>query len=189
MKRFLRFGVPALACAAGLIVGVAVAQEEGGAGGGAAGMGMPAWMTKGKEHESLKKLEGTWDAKVTMFGQPQPPGKATNQLILDGNFLEQRYQGQMGMTPFEGRLILGYDTLDKEWVSIWLDSGGPLFSISRGTEKDGVIAFKTNDPDMSDPNGTRKEGKMTVSLGDKSYTVAMFQGDGTKFLEIVYTKK
>ena len=186
MKRFLKFGVPALACAAGLFVGAAFAQEGGG--GGAGGMGMPAWMTKGKEHDTLKKLEGNWDANVTVMGQPAEPGKATNQLILNGNFLEQRYSGQMGPMPFEGRLILGYDTLDKEWVAIWLDSMGPVFSISRGTEKDGVVTFKTNDPDMMDPTGKRKEGTMTVTwTSDTSYTLAMSQG--AQQMQIVYTKK
>lgn len=186
MNRLRKFGVPALFCAAGLLVGAAVAQE----GGGAVAMGTPAWMAKSKEHESLQKLAGAWDAKASMFGQAQPPGKATNEMILGGNFLEQRYQGHMGPMPFEGRLILGYDTLDKEWVAIWLDSAWPVFSISRGTEKDGVVTFKTNDPDMTDPTGKRKEGKMTLTWNDdKTYTVAMFLGDGTKTGEIVYTKK
>lgn len=187
MKRFLRFLVPALACAAGLFVGVAVAQEGGGPGGGA--MGMPAWMAKGKEHEQMRKLVGSWDAQVTMGGAPVGPGKAVNEMILGGNFLEQRYSGEMGPVKFDGRLLLGYDTIDKEWVAIWIDSGSPVFSISRGTEKDGVVTFKTNDPDMADPAGKRKEGTMTVSWnGDASYTVAMAQG-GVESVKIVYTKK
>lgn len=178
MKRSKRFGVPALACAAGLLVGIAVAQEGGGA------MGMPAWMTKGKEHESLKKLVGTWDAMVG-----ENPGKATNALILGGGFLEQKFEMQMGPMAFEGRMILGYDTIDKEWVAIWIDSTKPIFDISRGTEKDGVITFKTNNPDMTDPSGKRIPGKMTLAwTGDTSYTLTMFEGD-TQTMDVVYTKK
>jgi hypothetical protein len=188
MKRYLRFTVPALACAAGLLVGVAVAQE-GGAEGGGMGMPTPPWMTKGKEHDLLKKLVGTWDAQATMAGQPLGPGTAENAMVLGGNFLEQRYKGKMVTEDFEGRLLLGYDTLDKQWVSIWVDSMSPVFSISRGTEKDGVVTFKTNDPDMMDPTGKRKEGTMTVTwTGDNSYTVAMSQGGGMEF-KIAYTKK
>jgi hypothetical protein len=189
MKRYFRFAVPALACAAGLLVGVAVAQDGGQDGGAGMGMPTPAWAVKGKEHDVLKKMVGTWDAQATMGGAPVGPGKGENALILGGNFLEQTYKGQMGPVNFEGKLILGYDTLDKAWVSIWIDNMSPVFSISRGTEKDGVVTFKTNDPDMMDPSGKRKEGTMTVTwTGDNSYTVAMSQGGGMEF-KIVYTKK
>ncbi len=86
-------------------------------------------------------------------------------------------------------MILGYDTVDKEWVAIWIESMSPAFSISRGTEKDGMVTFKTSDPDMADPAGKRKEGTMTITWnGEKSYTVAMSQG-GAETMKIVYTKK
>ncbi len=176
MKRFLKLGVPALACAAGLFVGAAVAQE-----GGAPGMAMPAWMTKGKEHESLKKFVGTWDAAVTGM----PPGKATNALILGDCFLEQTFEGGGGM--FQGRMITSYDTVDRQWVAIWIDSTKPVFSISRGTEKDGVITFNTNDPGQ-DMSGKRIPGKMILSwVNDASYKLTMFEGD-TQTMEVVYTK-
>ena len=179
MKRFLVFGVPALACAAGLLMGVAFAQE----GGGGVAMEMPAWAKKGKEHESLKKLEGTWDAMV--MGSP---GKATNALILGGGFLEQKFEMQMPGMAFEGRMILGYDTVDKEWVAIWIDSTKPIFSISRGTEKDGVITFKTNDPGMSEMTGKRIPGKMILKwTDDTSYMLEMFEGE-TKTMDVVYKK-
>ena len=90
---------------------------------------------------------------------------------------------------FEGRMILGYDTIDKEWIAIWIDSTKPIFSISRGTEKDGVVTFNTNDPGMTDPSGKRVAGKMTLAwTGDTSYTLAMFEGE-TKTMDVVYTKK
>jgi hypothetical protein len=179
MKRYLRFGIPALACAAGLFVGVAVAQE-----GGAPGMATPAWMAKGKEHESLKKYVGTWDAAVNGM-----PGKATNALVLGDCFLEQKFEMTIpGMGAFEGRMITGYDTIDKEWVAIWIDSSKPIFGISRGTEKDGVITFKTNDPSMTDPSGKRVPGKMVLSwVNDASYKLTMFEGEA-QTMEVVYTK-
>jgi hypothetical protein len=165
-------------------VGAAVVQDKEGEGGGAGGMGMPAWMTKTKEHAALKKLEGAWDALVM-----GTPGKATNEMILGGNFLEQRFNAQNPM-PFEGRMLLGYDTVDKEWVAIWVDTSSPTFSISRGTEKDGVVTFKTNDPDMTDPDGKRKEGTMTMTwTGETSYKLEMFEGGGAKTMEVTYTRK
>lgn len=179
MKRLLAFGVPALACAAGLLMGVAFAQE----GGGGVAMGMPAWMMKGPEHESLKKFVGTWDA--TVMGMS---GKATGALILGGGFLEQKFEMDTPGGPFEGRMIVGYDTIDKEWVSIWIENTKPIFSISRGTEKDGVITFKTNDPGMTDESGKRVPGKMTLKWNDEtSYTLEMFEGE-TKTMDVVYKK-
>jgi hypothetical protein len=175
MKRLLRFGVPAFLCAASLSVGVALAQEGG--------MAMPAWCAKTKEHEALKKYEGNWEFTG------MAAGKATGRLILGGNFLEQSVESKMGEMPFEGRLLLGYDTVDKEWIAIWLDSVSPTFSISRGQEKDGVITFKTNDPNHMDPAGKRQEGTMTLKWnGDASYTLA-FTAPGGGEMQLVYTKK
>jgi hypothetical protein len=162
-------------------VGVAVAQE-GGAGGAA--MEMPAWMLKGKEHETLKKFVGTWD--VSVMGMP---GKTTSSLILDNCFLEHKFEMAVQGQAFEGRMIMGYDTLDKEWVAIWIDSSKPIFSISRGTEKDGVITFKSNDPSMSDASGKRVPCTMTLKWTDaNTYVLEMFEGE-TKTMEIVYKKK
>jgi hypothetical protein len=190
MSKVWRFRWLALACVAALAVGVAVAGDEIGGEKGA-GMAMPAWCAKTKEHESLKKLEGTWEVKgqCVMTGE-QCTGKVVGQVVLNGHYLEQRFEGAMSGQPMESRFLLGYDTLDKEWVAIWLDGCCPVPSISRGTEKDGVITFKTNDPDWMDPAGARKEGKMTFAWkSDTSYALAMFGADGSKMMEFVYTKK
>jgi len=159
---------------------------------------MPPWMMPTKANKDLLEMEGTWDVASKSWEQPgKPPeeskGVSVAKAILNGNFVEQTYKGSYKGMPFEGRLLLGYDTLDKEYVAIWIDTWSPLFSISRGSEQDGMIVYKTHDPDYSDPTGRRKEGKMTVRWGNAdTYTVSFYMtagGKEVKHMELAYTRR
>ena len=96
------------------------------------------------------------------------------------------------MADYEARLILGYDTITKEYVSIWLDSSSPIMSIGRGTEKDGAVTLYGEEPEYMNPVGTKKKVKLVVRNESKdkrtftSYDVK--PGGGVKTGEIVYTR-
>ncbi len=80
-----------------------------------------------ERHEILKTLAGTWKATIQFWMEPEAKpeeseGTSEGSLIMGGRFLEQRYQGVLMGQPFEGRGILGYDNLKKEYTSIWFDS-------------------------------------------------------------------
>lgn len=91
----------------------------------------------GMEHEKLKVLVGKWKytSKMWMAPNSQPEvseGTSDNKLILGGRFLEETVKGKaMGM-PFEGRAIVGFDRVTKEFNTVWIDSMMTGMLISKG---------------------------------------------------------
>ncbi len=177
-----------------LLLGPVVAQE--GEGGGM-GMQKPGWMKLTKEHTDLKKIAGDWTYTMKTWMAPGAPpmettGTASSKLLWQGNYLEQHVGGNMMGRDWSGRLLLGYDTIDKQHVAVWYDSMSPVMSISYGTEKDGVITYEGMEADHM--TGTKHKSKMTVKWdSDDQYTVTWYkvQADGTdqKSGELTYTRK
>jgi len=179
-----------------LLLGPVSAQE----GEGGKGMGMrPGWTELTKEHADLKKAAGDWTYTMKTWMAPGTPpmestGTASGKLLWQGNYLELHIEGNMMGQAWKGRLLLGYDTIDKEHVAVWYDSMSPIISISRGKEKDGVITYEGMEACHMNPAGTKQKSKMTVKWeNDDQYTVTFFkvQKDGTdqKTGELIYTRK
>ena len=181
-------------CAASFFVGQVVAQEGGDK---PAGFPMPAWMQKTKEHESFKQLEGSWKtvAKFWMMPGADPmvdEGEAVTKLLYDGKIVHQNYKGSMMGKPFTGQLFMGFDTIDKEFVSVWMDSMSPMISVSRGKEQDGVIRFEGQEANPM--TGKKQKSLMLVKwINDDQYQVTFHNvtDDGKKVMggEITYTRK
>ena len=107
---------------------------------------MAAWMkyaSPAEEHEFLKKLSGNWTATVKMWMNPDDPpqestGTATNELIMDGRFLQCRFEGKTPWGDFSGMAIDGFNRIDKKYQGIWMDSMGTIMMVFEG-EADGNI--------------------------------------------------
>jgi len=77
-------------------------------------------------------------------------------------------------TPYVGRLLTGFDRVDKEYVAVWIDSLSTYMSVSRGAEKDGVTTFKLNDPDFV--TGKKKQTDMVLKwIDDDTYTLTFLE--------------
>lgn len=192
MRHWKTTALVLIACGACFVAGQVFAGE-----GEVGGMPLPEWMQKGPEHEHLAKSAGEWDVAQKMWmapGQPPMESKATSSasLLWDGRFLQSTFRGDMMGTPFEGRLLMGFDRVDKEYVAIWIDSLSTYISVSRGKEKDGVITFETNDPDFM--TGQKKPARMVMTWADDdTYTLAFQEpsgaGEPTTTMEMTYTRR
>ena len=162
--RWLALGALALGLA-GFVAGQVAAQDEMGG-----GMQMPEWTKRTKrtkQHEDLAKMVGTWDVTMKMWMVPDSPpmestGISTGKALLGGNYVQQDFEGSVMGGPFEGVLMLGYDTVDKEFVSVWMDSFHPVMYVGRGTEKDGLTTYDAEEPDFM--TGKKKKTRMTIRL-------------------------
>jgi hypothetical protein len=165
----------ALLLGVGVFVGQVTAQDEGGGAGG--GMMMPAWTKLTKEHGDMKKMVGTWDVvtKWNFGGMPvEDTGVFETKALWGGRFVESHYEGTMMKMPMEGRHLIGFDTIDKRYVSVWLDSMSPLMGIGHGVETDGVIVLKSRGPDMTNP-GKKRDGLSKLTWkDDDTYELAFF---------------
>ena len=166
----------ALAGCACLFVGHVVAQDEGGKEAAPAAGGMPAHLKLAEEHQTLRRMAGRWDSEWTWTAPGMPPlqgkGTATSQLLFEGRFLRQDYESTMMGQPWHGILHMGYDTIDKEFVSVWMDNMSPLMAISRGKRQaDGSIRLVGIEPD---PASGRKQKVVVVIrwADDDRYSVA-----------------
>ena len=197
MNKLMTSAAVLVACGGCFLAGQVFAQEEGGNADGGGGFQMPAWAQMGAEQETFKKSVGTWDVHTKMWMVPgQPPieghDKATSTLLFDGRFLETHYEGSMMGQAFVGRLLLGYDGVDKEYVAVWIDSESSYISVSRGTMKDGVITLNTNDPDWM--TGEKKNARMELSWTDENTGVLTFikagpDGKDVTSMRMTYTRK
>jgi hypothetical protein len=83
--------------------------------------------TPGEQHKALARLSGTWETRSRGWIEPDKPpvessGTCEQQLVLDGHYLQQTYQGDMMGQPFTGISLLGYDNHTKKYQSIWIDT-------------------------------------------------------------------
>lgn len=94
------------------------------------GAEMAAWMAANriaKEHKALQTNVGTWDVDGTFWMAPGAPpvqskGVSKIRTILGGRFIQEDYKADFMGQPFQGMGIIGYDTMKKVYVSIWMDT-------------------------------------------------------------------
>ena len=176
-------------------------QKPAGAPAMDAGM-MEAMMKAGSPSDAHKKLDGmvgTWDTKIQFWMMPGTPpmassGTSTNQWIMGGRYLEQRFKGDMGGMPFEGVGYSGYDNVKKQYWGTWMDNMSTGMMTSTGSAsadgKTWEFTATMSDP-MTGKDSTAKE-KITVIDADH-HTMEMWVSgpDGKMFknLEINYSRK
>lgn len=75
----------------------------------------------GPQHETLKKMEGTWLAVASSMGQ-ESRGTMVCKMECGGLWLATDYQGEFAGMTFQGRGLDGYDPQKGKYVSVWVDS-------------------------------------------------------------------
>ena len=99
--------------------------------------GPPPVAKPGPEHQVLAGMAGTFDAKVTIFAGPdktiESKGTIKRQMVLDGRYLKEDYEGDFFGASFKGMGITGYDQNQKKYVSTWIDTMSTGITSSTGT--------------------------------------------------------
>lgn len=163
---------------------------------------MEAMMKAGTPGDPQKKLEafaGTWETKMIAWMMPgaEPmmgTGTATNQMVMDGRYLEQRFDGSFMGMPFKGLGFTGYDNVKKQYWGSWMDNMGTAMMTTTGAlAEDGKTWTFTGM--MADPmtaKDMRMDEKITINDADR-HTMEMWAPgpDGKMFknMEIVFTRK
>ncbi|MBT8484987.1 MAG: DUF1579 family protein [Phycisphaerales bacterium] len=150
---------------------------------------MQAWMDAGtptKHHKYLNVMNGTWDAKFTMWMEPGAPpmvsiGTIKRHWALDGRYLAEEVEAQTDFGTFHGLGYLGYNNVDGQYEFIWMDSMSTAIMSetgsynpetkvmhTRGSMRDpasGHIIASRGMLDMSDPDRHVYTGYMTGADG------------------------
>lgn len=149
-----------------------------------------AWMEAmklGEHHEHLKALAGNFDYTMKSWMDPaQPPmestGKRTAELIMGGRYLVEKYTGNFMGMPFEGQGMVGYDNIQKQYVSTWIDNMSTGIFTSSGQCAKGPVWTFTGE--MPEPSGKMMKTRTTMKVTDADHFVMeMFApgADGKEF--------
>lgn len=103
-----------------------------------------AWMRSampGEQHEWLRQFVGTWKAPSRFWMDPSSPPTAcdaetTYTLLLGGRWLSNHYTCDFMGSKYEGTGVLGYDNLEREFVSNWMDTMSTQMTVLRGSLSD-----------------------------------------------------
>lgn len=186
------FGVSVLVClvACAFWVGRSSAQDGG--------MPAPEWTKLTEHHKNLAKSAGEFNVDCQFWMMPggapmEIKATATRELILNGRFVQETFRSNFMGAPYEGRLLQGYDTIAKEWFTVWIDSGNPVMSVNRGAMKDGKLSMLGKQPDFM--SGKMKEIRMAITTSEdgNSTTVESFDvlpdGKEHRTMKLHYTRK
>lgn len=151
----------------------------------------------GEEHKQLASLAGSWTTKTREWMEPgKPPvestGSAEMKTLLDGRFLQQDLSGQMMGQPFTGIEIVGYDNLQKRYVTTWMSNTSTMIFIMEGTASaDGkTITLKGQHPEPG--GGYMKHRAIWKIVDNNTLNFDMYgahhRGKEWKIMEISYTR-
>jgi hypothetical protein len=131
----------------------------------------------GKEHELLKKMEGTWDVTTKMGGQ-ESKGTATYKMDLGGFWLLSTFEGEFGGAKFSGKGTDGYCPIKKKYTATWTDSMSPSMVVLEGTydEKAKTLTLTGEGPDMMTGKMAKYKSVTTLTDAD-SMVFSMYMGD------------
>jgi hypothetical protein len=161
---------------------------------------MEAYMkmsTLNENHEHLKNFAGEWEVSTKGWMYPgaelaASQGTSTGELIMGGRFLKMHFKGAMFGQPFEGFQIIGYDNLQKKYVTFWIDSTSTAFYMMSGTRDKETNVTKAAG-EWPDPmtGGTIKVRDVTElsSKNEFRYRMYMTGPDGKEFKTVEYIAK
>jgi hypothetical protein len=153
---------------------------------------------KGLEHEQLAQFVGTWNAKIELFEDPAAPPKVENavtmfKLVQDDRFLKQKLYGEHAGASWSGYGLTGYDTVAKQFQSVWIDSMTNGMSISTGSydaNRNAIVERGTNSCPAMNKAYCQFEGIMTLPK-DNQFSYQMFKvmpdGSQAPILRVTYT--
>jgi len=154
---------------------------------------------RGKAHELLDRLAGTWDTVTRYWARPgdepvEAKGTSTRKWILDGRFLMEELDGGNLALPFRGVGLFGYDAFEKKYNSAWVDSMNTSITANLGTYDKAADAVSFSGQYKDPWTGTKKQERGVTRFVNKdkhALELYLTEPDGKEFktLEIIYTRK
>ena len=160
---------------------------------------MKEYSTPNENHKLLNQFVGSWTYAMKWWMAPEgkadeSTGTSEVKSIMGGRFIEQSVSGTSMNQPFEGRGIVGFDNLKKEFTSVWFDDMATGMMISGG-QYDPATKTISEKGSMSCPitNGPRSYRTLIKLVDDNTHVYEMYMDDekGKEFktMEITYTRK
>jgi len=142
----------------------------------------------GKEHDHLKRLVGTWDAK-TESGK----GTMTYKMGLGGLWLIGDFKGEFGGMKVQGKSLDTYDSATKKYRSVWVDSLSTAPRTMEGNlDKDDKVMTLTGEGRGPDDKPAKFKSITEIKDADTvNFGLFMVEKDGKEqpMVKITYNRK
>ena len=156
--------------------------------------------TPGDAHKKLAPMVGTFDVKVKMWMEPGAPpmessGKAVNEWVLGGRWIQQTFTGKFMGMPFSGIGYTGYDNVKHMYVGTWMDSMSTSVMSSSGGDPDpSGKTWRFAAMSMDPVSGETVNLDERMTLLDNDHQIFEMYGPGPdganfKMMELSYTRK
>jgi hypothetical protein len=141
-------------------------------------------------------MAGNFDTKVTLFLGPeqtmQSKGVMKRQMVLNGLYLKEDYEGPFMGMEFKGMGITGFDQNQKKYVGTWIDSMSSGIMMSQGVydpkTKTLTMAGEDFDPELNKKVRTRDVLKIVSADEQQSEMYRSPEpGKEMKIMEIRFT--
>jgi hypothetical protein len=153
-------------------------------------------MKPGPEHQQLATRTGVWDVACSFWMKPDEPvtetkGSMTYSSIFDGKYLQGEFTATMMGKPFVGHSIDGYNTVTKQYESVWYDTmGSSITSLSGPSSGNGKTV--TYSGEMTCPmNGHVQLRHVETHQSNDQFSVLAYHikdGKERKVMEFQYTR-
>lgn len=146
--------------------------------------------TLGEHHKALEPLIGHWEGTVKIWMAPgaepmEMTGTVDREWVLDGRFIMEHVTSPMeDGSVFKGVGIIGYNTVEECYESIWLENQSTYITTANGKMNDDKqsMTFKSK---MLDPvTGKRSLHRDTMDMRNPRRHVSVGYStlpDGTEF--------
>jgi hypothetical protein len=142
----------------------------------------------GPEHELLKKMEGTWDASMSVAGM-DAKGTMVYKMDLGGLWLTSTFEGEFGGQKFKGRGFDSYDGAKKKYVGVWVDSMSTSPMTMEGTyDKEKKVLTTTGEGPGMDGKPTKYKSEVELK-DDDNMVMKMYMGDGKEPAFVITYKR
>ena len=154
--------------------------------------------TPGPNHELLGSVVGDWSFKGRMWMNPSaPPSESTGTVsyaaLFGGRYVEGEYKGDMMGMPFEGKGLMGYDNVSRQFQATWADNMGTMIMFMTGDYDPATktITYTGRMNDIMKP-GTMVTVRQLVRLtSPDSHVMEWYEtrdGKEVKMMEITYSR-
>jgi len=150
------------------------------------------------EHKVLESLAGTYDAKIKLYVDPKTfkeySGVMTRTMILDGNYLQENFEGKLLDFDFTGLGIIGYDAARKKYFTTWFDDMSTSTSIMFGTFDADTKTLTSFGEDVDAAGKKSRARDVLKIIGPNEQVFEMYRqrslaAPEDKVMEIVFTRK
>lgn len=147
----------------------------------------------GPEHTAFQKMDGTWDAAITLLGSVKGKGQVTFTMECGGMWREGNFQCDLGGLKLHTKVLDGYDPVKKKYVSVQVDSMSTVPTILEGTYDESMKVL-TQTGESRDFKGAPEQVKhVTKHIDDDHVTVEVYRifpdGKEKKMITIEYARQ